>query len=428
MSDGNRTMIYPASLLVVLVLINFVNYFDRSLIGIMAEAIMQDLGLSDGELALSTGLAFTITYALLAIPVARIADRGFQKRVIMISIALWSCMTFLIGSVHNLWQLAASRMGVAIGEAGILPASHSLISAEFRAARMALIIGVLWIGGFLGAAAAPVIGGTMVDTLGWRDSFMLVGAASLMLLPIAFFILRQPKAFEAIDTESVSNEPPDSWLSVARRLFANQTFTLLWCGSALMMAGPQANILYAGPFLIRTFGLSSSEAGAYLAVASAAPMIGGTLLGGWIFDRIRRRSLALALVNSGACVLLGGLVVIWGWFSGNALTATVCLAVANTLFGFMTAPGYATTQILAPANMKSTAAAIFNMGMSLVGASIGPLVAGYLSDAVSPSTGVRSLSYGLTAAAVLTLAGAVLVMASGFSASREIRHGERSPV
>lgn len=420
MQETDKTARYQITLLLVLVLINFVNYFDRSLVGIMAEGIKRDLNLTDGELALSSSVAFTVTYALLAIPIARLADGGFQKRVIMASITLWSCMTFLIGSVQSFWQLAASRMGVAIGEAGILPASHSLVSSEFRPDRIAFVIGILWIGGFLGAAAAPLLGGAMADSVGWRNAFMLVGAVSLMLLPITFFVLRRSGASTVSDFEPTLRPggQAGSWLYVARTLFANRTFLLLWSGSALIMAGPQANVLYSGPFLIRTFGLTAADAGAYLAVAFAAPMIGGTLLGGWLFDRIRRRSLALALINSGAWVIVGGLVVIFGWFSNSPLIATACLALANVLFGFMTAPGYATTQILAPANTKSTAAAIFNMGMSLVGASVGPLVAGYLSDWLAPSFGLRSLSYGLTAATVLTIAGAALLVASGVSASR----------
>jgi len=417
MRDTNKTAHYGIMLLLVLTLINFVNYFDRSLVGIMAESIKEDLGLSDGELALSTSVAFTVTYAFLALPIARLADGGLQKRVIMASITVWSFMTFLIGSVQNLWQMAACRMGVAIGEAGILPASHSLVSSEFRAARIGLVIGILWVGGFLGAAAAPLIGGMMAESLGWRKAFMLVGAMSLLLLPITFLVLRQPRASGTAGHDAASQPGPDSWMSVVRTLFAKRTFLLLWCGSALMLAGPQANILYTGPFLIRTFGLGLKEAGLYLAVASAAPMIIGTLLGGWLFDRIRRRSLALALANSGAWVIIGGLVVIYGWFSDDALTATICLSVANLLFGFITAPGYATTQLLAPANMKSTAAAIFNLGMALVGASIGPLVAGYLSDALAASTGVRSLAYGLSAATILTMVGAALMIASGAYAS-----------
>ncbi|MBW7959845.1 MAG: MFS transporter, partial [Candidatus Promineofilum sp.] len=372
-------------------------------------------------LALSTSVAFAISYSLLALPIARFSDRGLQKHVIMASIAVWSSMTFLMGTVQNLGQLAASRFGVALGEAGILPASHSLVSAEFQMAKIARVISILWIGGFLGAASAPLIGGMAADSFGWRGAFMLMGGLSLLLLPVTFLVLRQPAIRGTADTKTASREASSSWVHDVRTLFGQRTFLLLWSGSALLLAAPNANLLYAGPFLIRTFDLSPATAGVYLGFAFGAPLICGTLFGGWLFDRLRRRSLSLALIVPGISVSVGGLVAIYGWWSDDALTATLCLSSANTLFGLITASIYATAQLLAPSNMKSTAAATFNLGMALFGASIGPLLTGYLSDSFAASTGIRSLGYGLTVTTIVTIVGAVMIIIAGSGASYDIR-------
>lgn len=419
MQNAENTARYQLLLLTVLTLINFVNYFDRSLVGIMAESIKRDLDLSDGELALSTSVTFAISYSLLALPIARVADGGLQKRVIMASITVWSSMTFLMGSVQNIWHLALCRAGVAAGEAGVLPASHSLVSKEFRPAKIALVISALWIGGFLGAASAPLIGGRVADSLGWRGAFMLMGLASLLLLPMVYLALRHRVSSDSTASGALLQAKSSSWSSAIRALFAQRTFRLLWFGSALLLAAPNANLLYAGPFLIRTFGLNPGEAGAYLATAYAAPMIAGTLIGGWLFDRLRRQSLTVALIVPGSGAIVGGFLSIYGWLSNDALTATICLGAANALFGLMTAPGYATTQLLAPSNLKSTAAATFNLGMALFGTSIGPLLAGYLSDALVPSAGIRSLGYGLTATTLVTIAGAVTIIMAGIGASNQ---------
>ncbi|MHA3791866.1 MFS transporter [Sphingomonas sp. YL-JM2C] len=427
MREPVETARYQPMLLLVLILISFVNYFDRSLVGIMAESIKRDLTLSDGQLALSTSVAFAISYSLLALPLARFADRGFRKRVIMASIAIWSTMTILMGAVHNIWQLALCRTGVALGESGVLPASHSLVSREFRPAKIALVISILWIGGFLGAASAPLVGGWVVDSIGWRAAFMLIGATSLLLVPMAHAVLREPATEAGRDPDTARPGASGSWVTAMQTLFGQRTFLLLWCGSALLLAAPNANLLYAGPFLIRTFGLSSGDAGAYLAAAYAAPMIGGTLLGGWLFDQLRRRSLALALILPGIGAIGGGLLSIYGWLGDSALTTAICLGAANMLFGLMTAPGYATAQILAPDDMKSTAAATFNLGMALFGASIGPVLAGYLSDALVASSGVRSLGYGLIATTMVTIIGAVTVIIAGIVAPRELPATDRAP-
>lgn len=428
MRGDNNTVSQQIILCFMLTLMNFVNYFDRSLVGIMAEDIKRDIGLSDGELGLSTSVAFGVTYSLLALPIARLADGGWRKTVMIGSIAIWSSMTLLVGSVRNFWQLAACRVGVALGEAGILPASLSMVSTEFRSARSGLIISILWAGSILGAASAPLVGGWMSGLVGWRTTFMLVGAASLLLLPMALLVLpgqqTQDREKRARSGASPRTEP---WIRGLLKLFGQRTYLFLWGGTALMFAAPAALNLYAGPFLIRTFDLSPVSAGAHLGITFGPPMICGTLFGGWLFDRLRQRSLSLALVVPGIGVVLGGLASAFAMSSASALMAAACLGVANTFFGLMAAPGYATAQFLAPVNLKSTAAATFNLGTSLVGGSVGPLLAGYLSDALAPSVGNRSLGYGLTAAAGVTIIGGAGVIIAAISALNDARGAKPAP-
>src|SRR3546814_17245406 len=79
--------------------------------------------------------------------------------VILASILVWSVMTFLAGFAQNVWQLAITRIGLAIGEAGAIPSSHALVSLKFKPAQTGFLLSMLAIGGFGGMAAAPIIGG-----------------------------------------------------------------------------------------------------------------------------------------------------------------------------------------------------------------------------------------------------------------------------
>jgi len=117
-------------LLWTLLVVYIFNFLDRQIVTILAEPIKRDLGLSDTQLGLMTGLAFALFYALLGIPIARHVDRPGSNRVglISVSLVLWSGMTALCGLAQNFSQLLLARVGVGVGEAGCTPAAHSLIS------------------------------------------------------------------------------------------------------------------------------------------------------------------------------------------------------------------------------------------------------------------------------------------------------------
>ena len=123
--------------LAVLFIVTMLNFLDRQVISIVAEPIKRDLGLSDTQLGLMTGLSFAIFYTTLAIPLAALADRWNRSRIIAIAIAIWSLMTVLCGLAGSFVQLFLARVGVGIGEAGSAPASHSLIADLFPPERRA---------------------------------------------------------------------------------------------------------------------------------------------------------------------------------------------------------------------------------------------------------------------------------------------------
>src|SRR5689334_6521663 len=112
--------------LALLFLVAFLNYLDRNVIGILMPAIKRDLGLSDGEIGFITGIAYSLFYAAMGIPIARLADRLPRRNVIAVAMAVWSAMTAACGLAANFWQLSLARIMVGVGEAGATPSSHSL--------------------------------------------------------------------------------------------------------------------------------------------------------------------------------------------------------------------------------------------------------------------------------------------------------------
>ena len=128
-----------------LVIVYVFNFIDRSILGILVQPIKEDLGVSDTAMGFLGGIAFAIFYTFLGIPIARLADTGSRINVLSISLILWSGATALCGMAQNFFQLLAARIGVAVGEAGGSPPSHSMISDMFPPERRANIMKVVQI-------------------------------------------------------------------------------------------------------------------------------------------------------------------------------------------------------------------------------------------------------------------------------------------
>ena len=111
------------------------NFMDRQIVAVLVEPIKRDLILSDTEVGLLYGFAFAALYTTAGLPIARFADRADRARIINWSLMLFSLMTALCGLVTSYWQLLAARIGVAIGEGGTNPPSHSVISDLYPVGR-----------------------------------------------------------------------------------------------------------------------------------------------------------------------------------------------------------------------------------------------------------------------------------------------------
>ena len=128
---------YARYALGLLVLLYIINYIDRQILAVLLEPIKQDLGVSDTAMGLLTGLAFALFYTTAGVPIARLADAGTRRNVIVLGVIVWSLMTAVCGLARNFVQLAVARVGVGVGEAALSPAAHSLISDYFPPERRA---------------------------------------------------------------------------------------------------------------------------------------------------------------------------------------------------------------------------------------------------------------------------------------------------
>src|SRR3954449_5138148 len=193
--SGSRelSLRYSWFALAILFVLALSNYIDRTILSIMQVALKRDLHLSDTQLGTLTGLSFAIFYTTLALPIARLADRVARKYVLAGALTVWTLMTAASSLAGGYLSLLACRVGVAAGEAGCVPATHSLISDYFprhrRATAMAIWGLALPLGGMLGFA----FGGKLTAALGWRETFFVIGLSGLALAPVMLVFLKEPQ-------------------------------------------------------------------------------------------------------------------------------------------------------------------------------------------------------------------------------------------
>jgi predicted MFS family arabinose efflux permease len=382
-SRWTRTQLW---ILFLLVLVNISNYLDRGVIAILQQPLKQDLALADWQLGVISGPAFAILYSLAGVPSARLADRGNRITVLGLALALWSGMTALCGAAQNFLHLALARLGVGAGEGACTPVSHSLIADTFPPRQRGIALAVLTTSIPIAQLFAPLIGGVVAMTLGWRAAFVVVGLPGILLAVLLRMTVRDPGHHGA--SANMASGQPDtrsSMLQDLRTLFSRPAFLWLWLGGMFLGQGLGATNLFTASYFLRQYQLTLAEVGAVTAVGLGVAGLVGTFAGGYLSDRFagthgRSYPLICCAAATGACVLFMITFSRDTWQS-----AIVFLLLANIMSDLKNGPINAAVQNLAPPGMRSTASAVFMVGAIALGTGIGPLVVGVISDVAAQS-------------------------------------------
>ena len=394
------------TMLVMLGLVSMFNYIDRTVLSVLQEPIKRELGLSDGQLGLLTGLAFALFYATLSLPIARLADRFNRRNIIAASLATWSGMTALSGLATGFGSLVAFRIGVALGEAGSVPASHSIIAdyypSEKRVTALALWGLALPAGIMLGYAS----GGWIASALGWRLAFGVIGVAGLVLAPLVLLLVREPaRTGSGLPAKADHSPPLGEALAFLWRL---RTYRYMLIGTTLHAFAQYAMMSWSAPFYMRVHHMPLAEVASWLAIMNGLGGGVGIYLGGRLSDAAGSRNPSGRIWVSAAAMLLMVPAAL-GQFLVPSLTASLAFGfVATMLMFFYYGPIIGVPQSIVPPRIRALTSAVTLLVFNLFGLGLGPAVTGFLSDHLAAADGmqVTSLRYALAAVLLFSLAGA----------------------
>jgi MFS family permease len=398
---------YRGYVLAVLVIGDTFNFIDRQIIGILAVPIKTELALTDTQLGMLGGLAFALFYTVLAIPIARLADRVSRVGIISIAVGLFSLMTAACGLAHSFGQLFLARVGVGVGEAGGVAPAYSLICDYFPSRQRARALSVFAFGSPIGGALGIMLGGFINQWMSWRMAFLLVGMAGFWMAPLLRATVREPERggpergkpeAPSLGEAPAAPPPPKAQPPIGEVIATLNSRPSFW---ALAFGGGTCSMMGYGvyfwmaSFLVRSFNLTPLQAslayGGLLLVGGPA----GMWLGGAIADRQgARNKAAFALVPAIALVCtipfyLLGLLATKLWLCLALLLVPTALGLA------WLGPVVAAVQHLAPVSMRATASAVFLFIVNLLGLGLGSTLIGAISDALNVRAGIDSLRYAI---------------------------------
>lgn len=363
-SDDDERLLsagYGRTFIVMSFLVATFNFADRSVFAVTAQQIKADLSLSDFQLGILQGVAFALLYALLGVPIGRLAERVSRVKIITAAIVFWSMITMACSLVGSFAQLMLCRIGVGVGEAGSQPATSSLVGDLFPRERRASIMGLILLGSPIGTFLGASVGGAVSGVWGWRAAFIVMGLPGVVLGLLVLLLLREPRRGLADNLPPVQAPAPNFgvFLKVVGR---KPALMFVIAGGALAGFGMSSISQFLAVFLARVYDLPVRSAGALYGTISALALGSGLLIGSFGTDWLARR-------GDGRWPAWGAAIGLFiapfsYWIAFNAATpalGTVLLIISGCFLLLYYGPTIGMIQNLLEPRMRATGAAVFGM-------------------------------------------------------------------
>ena len=403
---GFGTPLYRGYVLTSLLVVYIFNFIDRSIFGILTEPMKLSLQLEDWHMGLLGGLAFAIFYTTLGIPIARVAERRSRMLIIIISLTLWSLMTVLCGFATSFLTLFIFRLLVGVGEAGCTPPAQSVIADYFKPTSRATAASIYALGVPLGGMLAGLAAGPINDYVtgenvynllgswgwtwaqglvdwnsleGWRIAFIAVGLPGVLFALILFFTVKEPPRGYSDPPGAPRKAVPDGFGTVLKDLMKKPTYVHVVAGAAIASFAGYGVAAFSTSFLLRTHGLTLTEAALIFSLVLGLMAALGVFLSGFLADKL---SVRYPTALSWMPALGMGLSVPLYWLGYLSPTVPLMippLMLAATLHYFYLGPMYAVSAGVVDSRTRATAVAITLFAVNLIGIGLGPTLAGVLS-------------------------------------------------
>jgi MFS transporter, Spinster family, sphingosine-1-phosphate transporter len=396
---GESTKNGAWGMLAVLTFINVLNFVDRQLLPSFANFIKPDLGLSDTQFGLLTGLFFLIFYVVGGMFMGVIADRSNRARLIAAAVLVWSLLTAASGAARGFVSMAIPRAFIGVGESALAPSAISLIADRFPSTRLGLAVGIYYLGVPIGAGASLLVAGFLGPAIGWRNCFYILGGVGL-LFALAMLFVR--------DDRKLADHASGPVIKVQ--------FALLWQAlrqspalCATIAGGVAVHfVIGAASFdqlwLVQERGFERAEIAKLTGLLTVVGGIAGNLFGGFAGDWWQKHT------NSGRPMLLfwlflalAPLNILYRIVPADSAFLYIGVAVGIFQLAAFYGPTYSTAQELAPDGARATIISFYVLCINGIGLGVGISGAGFMVDMLRNAGSAEPYSQMLLAFTLLSL-------------------------
>jgi MFS family permease len=373
-----------------------INFLDRGILNLLVQPIKRDLGLSDTQMGMIVGFAFVLFYVAVGFPIARWVDRGTRKFIIATGVGLFGLMTALCGLSRSFWQLFACRIGVGVGEACIGPSFASMLSDFYPKEKLARAIAFCNFGYVAGVGLSLVVGGAIIGALQnysvidvpllgqmrpWQVVFLICGLPGL-LVAMLLLTLKEPPRRGTMILEGTARgfTMAESMRFMLERW---QLYGPIFVGIGLRSIMLYASMTWMPAFFERVHGWPAARYGLIAGVVTLIATPLGLLLGPWIAERWFRRGQhdANMRVTVWVCAISAPFQVAATLMPTPELSM-MCHGIATFINAGAVGPENAALQVVTPNQMRGQVVAVNMFMFNVIGAGLGPILAGVLTDHV----------------------------------------------
>lgn len=397
---------------------------DVRIMTLMFTQIRADLQLTDFEISLVQGFATVVFISVAGLPIGRVIDRiRHRGRFLALGVAFWSLATAVCGLAQSFFQLFAARVGVGVGETTLGPAAYSLISDYFEARRRALAISVYALGYPIGGGLGLIIGGLVLKAaegwgevilpwIGlvrpWQMAFFIVGIPGLIVAALVATI-REPK--RQASPAGMAEGVPSMAEAMAFLVRRWKIYSTLMSATGLLGMLAIGTAIWYPTFLIRTYGMTASEAGyafgVLMIVCGAAGNLAGGWLSGFLMDRGHKDANPKIMIG---VTTIKVLPLVIGPLMPDATLALALMGFATFIGQFSNGVAFAALQDVTPSRMRGQVSALMALSVALLGTAFGASLIAAVTQFAFGDDGALRYSISVCSALIAPVAALLFIL------------------